>query len=108
VSPILREIEEVPMWTVRLTDKQLEALKSLLAEQDRLGPALSRSLESLQLARWDDLPEARLPWQDITQIASAQGVSEADVVWDLCGRRAKHQPKKARPEGKRTRRAASK
>jgi hypothetical protein len=96
------------MWTVRLTDKQLEALKSLLAEQDRLGPALSRSLESLELARWDDLPEAQLPWPEITQVASAQGVSEADVVWDLCGRRARHQAEGARPNGKRHRRAASK
>jgi hypothetical protein len=96
------------MWTVRLTDKQLEALKSLLAEQDRLGPALSRSLESLELARWDDLPEAQLPWPEITQVASAQGVSEADVVWDLCGRRARHQAEWARPNGKRPRRAASK
>ncbi len=96
------------MWTVRLSDKQLEVLKALLAEQEHLGPALSRSLESLEFARWDELPEAELPWPDVTQEAAAQGVSEADVVWDLCGKRARHQAPEARRQGKRARRTASK
>ncbi len=89
------------MWVVRFTDKQLEVLKALLASEPRLGPALSRALESLQLARWDDLPDAALPWSEITERAAEQGVSEADVVWDLCGLRAHHQEGPARPKGKR-------
>jgi hypothetical protein len=78
------------MWEVRFSDKQLEVLKALLRSEEHLGPALSRALEALELARWDDLPDAQLPWPEITATASEQGVSEADVVWDLCGRRARH------------------
>ncbi len=78
------------MWVVRLSDKQLEVLKALLRSEDHLGPALSRALDALDLARWDELPDAELPWEDIERLASEQGVSEADVVWDACGRRARH------------------
>jgi hypothetical protein len=78
------------MWVVRLSDKQLDVLKALLHSEDHLGPALSRALESLELARWDELPDAELPWTEITEKAAKQGVSEADVVWDLCGCRARH------------------
>ena len=74
------------MWVVRLTDKQLEVLKALLRSEEHLGPALQRSLEAFELARWDDLPDAALPWSEVTAQAQRQGVSEADVVWDLCGR----------------------
>ena len=74
------------MWVVRLTDKQLEVLRALLRSEEHLGPALQRSLEALELARWDDLPDAQLPWSDVSSAARKQGVSEADVVWDLCGR----------------------
>jgi hypothetical protein len=76
------------MWVVRLTDKQLEVLKALLRSEEHLGPALQRTLEALDLARWDDLPDAALPWPEVSTQARRQGVSEADVVWDLCGRRA--------------------
>lgn len=78
------------MWVARFSDKQLEVLKALLRSEERLGPALSRALESLELARWDELPDAELPWADVSDQASRQRVSEADVVWDLCGRRARH------------------
>ena len=74
------------MWTVRLTDKQLEELSATLAAQDRLGPALGGALEALELARWDELPDARLPWGEVADLAGRQGVSEADVVWDLSGK----------------------
>jgi hypothetical protein len=73
------------LWVVRLTDKQLEVLRALLRSEEHLGPALQRSLEALELARWDDLPDAQLPWSDVSTAAKRQGVSEADVVWDLCG-----------------------
>jgi hypothetical protein len=78
------------MWVVRLSDKQLEVMKALLRSEEHLGPALSRALDALELARWDELPDAQLPWADIEALASEQGVSEADVVWDACGRRARH------------------
>ncbi len=74
------------MWVVRLTDKQLEVLKAMLRSQPQLGPALSGALESIELARWDDLPDARLPWDEVAKAAAQQGISEADVVWDLAGR----------------------
>ncbi|MDQ3572960.1 MAG: hypothetical protein M3383_08895 [Actinomycetota bacterium] len=74
------------MWTVRLTDKQLEVLHSTLSTEERLGPALSGALEALELARWDELPDAELPWGEVSDSAERQRVSEADVVWDLAGK----------------------
>lgn len=93
------------MWVVRLTDKQLEVLKALLRSEEHLGPALQRALEALELARWDDLPEASLPWPEVASQARRQGVSEADVVWDLCGHRS--EPAAAPAGGTGKRRAAS-
>lgn len=83
------------MWVARFSDKQLEVLKALLRSEDQLGPALSRALESLELARWDELPDAALPWEEVAEAAGEQGVSEADVVWDRCGRRQRHRTEKA-------------
>jgi hypothetical protein len=74
------------MWVVRLTDKQLEVLRAMLRAEDHLGPALRGALEALELARWDELPDAQLPWGRVADEARRQGVSEAEVVWDLCGR----------------------
>jgi hypothetical protein len=73
------------MWVARLTDKQLEVLKALIRSEEHVGPALQRALQALELARWDDLPDAQLPWGGVREAARRQGVSEADVVWDLCG-----------------------
>jgi hypothetical protein len=74
------------MWVVKLTDKQLEVLKAVLRAEEHLGPALRGALEALDLARWDELPDAHLPWQDVTETARRQGISEADVIWDLAGK----------------------
>ncbi len=74
------------MWVVRLTDKQLEVLRALLRSEQHLGPALKGAVEALDLARWDDLPEAELPWDEIEATARAQGISPADVIWDLAGK----------------------
>jgi hypothetical protein len=71
------------MWCVRLSDSQREALHELLGEQGELTGAQQGALEGLELARWDDLPEATLPWDSVVELASAQGIGEADVVWDL-------------------------
>jgi len=77
------------MWVIRLTDKQLEILKGMLSAEDHLGPALRGALEAMELARWDELPEASLPWSEIADAAHRQGISEADVIWDLAGKRLK-------------------
>jgi hypothetical protein len=74
------------MWVIRLTDKQMEVLRAMLRAEDHLGPALRGALEALELARWDELPDAQLPWSRVADEARRQGVSEAEVVWDLCGR----------------------
>ena len=74
------------MWVIKLTDKQLEVLRAMLRTEDHLGPALRGALESMELARWDELPDAQLPWPTVAEEARRQGVSEAEVVWDLCGR----------------------
>ena len=75
------------MWVVRMSDKQLEVLRALLRSEDHLGPALQGAVEALDLARWDDLPEAELPWDEIENIARQQNISVADVIWDLAGKR---------------------
>ncbi|MFN8151714.1 MAG: hypothetical protein U0R24_11400 [Solirubrobacterales bacterium] len=49
------------MWVVRLSDKQLEVLKALVNAEERHGPTLARALESLELARWDELPTRNSP-----------------------------------------------
>jgi hypothetical protein len=83
------------MWSVRLTDAQRETLRLLIEAQGELGPSLTSALEALELARWDDLPEAELPWARVQELASLQGISEADVVWDLaCGMPAKRAGRK--------------
>jgi hypothetical protein len=71
------------MWCVKLSDSQRDALRALVQEQDETGPALAAALEALDLARWDDLPEATLPWDRVCELAEKQGIGEADVVWDL-------------------------
>jgi hypothetical protein len=95
------------MWIVRLTDKQLEVLRALLRAQEHLGPALQRSLQALDLARWDELPEAELPWEEVSRKAKRQGVSEADVVWDMCGCRPEQPRAKARSKPRRKGKARS-
>lgn len=85
------------MWTVRLTDKQLEVLRAMLRSEEHLGPGLRGALEALELARWDELPDASLPWASVADEARRQGVSEAEVVWDLCG----SHPEPAAPRGRR-------
>jgi hypothetical protein len=71
------------MWCVKLSDSQRDALIALVKTQCEPGPAVNAVLESLTLARWDDLPEASLPWDSVSELARAQGIGEADVVWDL-------------------------
>ena len=71
------------MWCVKLSDSQRDALRALVQEQDEKGPALAAALEALDLARWDDLPDATLPWDRVAELADKQGIGEADVVWDL-------------------------
>ncbi len=71
------------MWCVKLSDSQRDVLRALVQEQDETGPALTAALEALDLARWDDLPDATLPWDRVCELAEKQGIGEADVVWDL-------------------------
>ena len=89
------------MWCVKLSDSQRDALRALVREQGESGPALAAALEALDLARWDDLPEATLPWERVSELATRQGIGEADVVWDLTGKIAPEPSKKriARPPG---------
>ena len=89
------------MWVMRLTDKQLEVLRAMLRSEEHLGPALRGALEALELARWDDLPDAQLPWDSVIDEARRQGVSEAEVVWDLCGRHPEPPAPKRERERKR-------
>jgi hypothetical protein len=88
------------MWIVRLSDKQLEVMRAVLRSEEHRGPALEGALEALDLARWDDLPEAQLPWTEVEAEARKQGVSEADVVWDRSGRHAEPPmpPIRAKPQ----------
>jgi len=71
------------MWSVKLSDSQRDALRSLIKAQGELGTSLKGALEALDYARWDELPDATLPWDRVSELACAQGIGEADVVWDL-------------------------
>lgn len=71
------------MWCIKLSDSQRDAVRALVQAQGEVGPSLSGALEALDFARWDDLPDATLPWQRVSDLAARQGISEADVVWDL-------------------------
>jgi hypothetical protein len=71
------------MWCVKLSDSQRDALRALINDQEQPPAALAAALEALELARWDDLPEASLPWERVSELAERQGIGEADVVWDL-------------------------
>jgi hypothetical protein len=71
------------MWSVRLSAAQRDALRGLIEAQGVTGPLLTGAREALDLARWDELPEATLPWERVAELASEQGIGEADVVWDL-------------------------
>jgi hypothetical protein len=74
------------MWSVKLTDDQREAISVLIkAQGESYDSDLRDALRALELARWDDLPEAELPWDRVEELAAAQGIDEADVVWDLTG-----------------------
>src|SRR3954466_16412616 len=71
------------MWGGNASDSQRDALRGLIRAQGELGTSLKGALEALDYARWDDLPDANLPWERVAQMASVQGIGEADVVWDL-------------------------
>ena len=86
------------MWCIRLTDSQRDAVRMLIQAQGEVGPDLGGALEALELARWDDLPEAELPWDRVVELAREQGIGEADVVWDLTsGMPSKRKQVKKRP-----------
>jgi hypothetical protein len=74
------------MWSVKLSDDQREALCVMIkAQGESYDSDLRDALRALELARWDDLPEAQLPWDRVEELACEQGIDEADVVWDLAG-----------------------
>jgi hypothetical protein len=85
------------MWCVKLSDSGRDALRSLIRAQPETGPALTAALEAIDLARWDDLPEASLPWERVSELAKAQNIDEADVVWDLTAGMAPPTPKRRPP-----------
>jgi hypothetical protein len=89
------------MWCARFTESQLETLKELIKIQGEVGEDLQGALQALELARWDDLPEAELPWKTVADQASLQGISEADVIWDLAGRRKDAPLARIKPPAKR-------
>jgi hypothetical protein len=89
------------MWSARFTESQLQTLKELIRAQGDVGPDLEGALDALDLARWDDLPEAELPWRQVSDQATLQGISEADVIWDMAGRKKEPRaPKVRRASGK--------
>ena len=71
------------MWSVKLSDSQRDALRALIGAQSEIGTSLKGALEALDYARWDELPDASLPWDRVTELARVQDIGEADVVWDL-------------------------
>ena len=75
------------MWCARFTESQLETLKDLIRIQGEIGSELEGALEALELARWDDLPEAQLPWPQVSEQAERAGHQRGGRVWDMSGRK---------------------
>jgi hypothetical protein len=95
------------MWCVKLSDSQRDAVRALVKAQGEIGPSLAAALEALDYARWDDLPDAHLPWDRVAELAKQQGIGEADVVWDLAaGMGTRKNALVPRPKGTAARRAA--
>ena len=92
------------MWVVRLSDKQLEVVRAVLRSEEHRGPALEGALE--EGTDGGGLEEdVRLALG--VQLLAAQGVSEADVIWDRCGRHVepavppiRSKPRRAKRKGK--------
>jgi hypothetical protein len=89
------------MWSVKLSDSQRDALRALIKAQGDPSTSLKGALEALDYARWDELPDASLPWDRVAEMARAPDIGEADVVWDLAAgmpsgaKRAKRSSKSA-------------
>ncbi|MBA2342568.1 MAG: hypothetical protein H0V85_03790, partial [Thermoleophilaceae bacterium] len=62
------------MWCIKLSDSQRDAVRALIQAQGEIGPSLTGALEALDYARWDDLPDAELPWERVRELAEAQGI----------------------------------
>jgi hypothetical protein len=75
-------------------------LKELIRIQGEVGADLEGALEALELARWDDLPEAELPWKLVADQADRQGISEADVIWDMAGRKKENAAPRIKAPGR--------
>ncbi|MFL5869105.1 MAG: hypothetical protein ACJ766_18530 [Thermoleophilaceae bacterium] len=84
-----------------MSDSQRDALRALIKAQGDPSTSLKGALEALDYARWDELPDASLPWDRVAEMARAQDIGEADVVWDLAAgmpsgaKRAKRSSKSA-------------
>jgi hypothetical protein len=96
------------VWCARFTESQIETLKALIRIQGDVGEDLEGALEAMELARWDDLPDAQLPWPDVAARAEQQGISEADVVWDMAGRRKEEKALPVKVPARKTARKAAK
>ena len=59
------------MWCVKLSDSQRDALCALINAQGEQGTSLKGALEALDYARWDELPDATLPWDQVAELARA-------------------------------------
>jgi hypothetical protein len=97
------------MWCVRFSDSQREAVKELIKAESELPASLKGALEALDFARWDELPDASLPWDRVAELARAQDIGEADVVWDLAAGlppQPKRKVARRRPAKKAARKAA--
>ncbi len=64
---------EQDMWSVRLTDSQRDAYARCSGSRAKLGCSLQAALEDVDFARWDDLPDAALPWDDRVELARGSG-----------------------------------
>ena len=95
------------MWCAKLSDSQRDAVRALIRAQGEVGSSLRGALEALDYARWDDLPDAELPWERVKEMARVQNIGEADVVWDLAsGMPAQPKGTPKRPVTRRARKAA--
>ena len=80
------------MWCVKLSDSQRDALIALVKTQCEPGPAVTAVLEALDAGALGRPPRGHAAVGQGRRAGRAQGIGEADVVWDL----AAGMPSKAR------------
>lgn len=80
-----KQTEQGHYFSLDLSPELRDALDDLLNGRKVPQRAAERLRTALMFARKVSLPAVRLGWEEVERLARMQGISEADVVFDLMG-----------------------